>query len=119
MSNFDDQLRQTLSGDDESFIKDSFDEGFYASVFDSLKSKSSIYRWTWVGIFIFSGILMFSIWKFFQAETVKDQIMWAALAIMGNSAQIALKIWFNMRLSRRDIMRELKKTQLALAHSGR
>lgn len=115
MSNFENDLKQTLSGEDERFIKDSFDEGFYASVFDSLTDKSSIYRWTWVGIFLFSGILIFAIWKFFQADAIKDQIMWAALAIMGNSAQIALKIWFNMRLSRRDILRELKKTQLAIA----
>jgi len=121
MSDLDRQIRDLLSEEDQAFIRDSADaEGFYASMFDSLRGKGSgLYRWTWFGIIIFGSIMLFAIWKFFQVDTTRDQIMWAALAIMGNSAQIALKVFFNMRLNRRDILRELKRTQLTLAHTSR
>lgn len=115
MSNFDRELRQALSDEDETFIADHLDEtGFYSEVFGSLKGPGSlIHRMTWLGIMVFCFILFFAIWKFFQAETVRDQILFASLVIMANSAQIALKIWFNMRLNRRAIIREIKRLQLA------
>jgi len=87
-------------------------------MFDSFKGKGRwLYMMTWVGIFIFCGILFYAMWKFFQAETVRDQIMYATLTMLANMAQIALKLWYNMRLNRRDILRELRKTRLAIANA--
>lgn len=116
MSDFDQRLKELLSEDDEAFIADAVDEqGYYASVFNSLKGQGSGMRiLSWIGIFIFSALLLVSIWQFFQAETIRDQILFAALAIMLNSSQIALKLWFNMQLNRRAITQELRRLQLVV-----
>jgi len=117
MRDFDQDLKQLLSEEDEAFIMDPIDEtGFYTSVLQSFKGPGSgMSVMAWIGIMIFCFILFFCIWKFFQAETTRDQIMFAAMVVMMNSAQIALKLWYNMQLNRRTITREIKLLQLALA----
>ena len=120
MSDFDKRLSQLLSEEDEAYIADAVDEqGFYTTVFKSLQGQGSGMRiLSWVGIFIFSALLLISIWQFFQAETVRDQILFASLAIMLNSAQIAMKLWFNMQLNRRIITQELRRLQLVMTKAS-
>jgi hypothetical protein len=120
MSDFDKRLTQLLSEEDEAFIADAVDEqGYYSSVLKSFKGQGSAMSiLTWVGIIIFGSLLIFSIWKFFQADTVLDQILFSASAIMLNSAQIALKLWFNMQLNRRTITQELRRLQLVMLKSA-
>lgn len=119
MKDFDEKIKQLLSEDDEQFIAKSLDEtGYYSEVINSLKGDGSAMRiMTWIGVFCFCAILFFSIWKFFHVETIREQILFATLAIMANSAQIALKLWLNMRLNRRAIIREIKRLQLKIAKS--
>lgn len=117
MSEFDKKLERLLSEEDEAYIDEALHEpGFYGEVFGSLKGKGSgIYIMSWGGIFLFSAGLIYCIWKMFQATEIREVILFAAFAIMLNSAQIALKLWFNMRLNRQAMMRELKRLQLAMA----
>ena len=119
MQDFDTALKELLSEEDEAFITDAMDEaGFYKTVFQSFKGPGrSITLMAWVGIMIFCGFLFFFIWKFFQAQTIKDQIMFAALVVMLNTAQCTLKLWYNMHLNRRTITREIKRLQLAVVKS--
>ena len=119
MQDFDTALKELLSEEDEAFITDAMDEaGFYKTVFQSFKGPGrSITLRAWVGIMIFCGFLFFFIWKFFQAQTIKDQIMFAALVVMLNTAQCTLKLWYNMHLNRRTITREIKLLQLAVVKS--
>ena len=119
MSDFDQDLKRLLSEEDEAFITDAMDEaGFYKTVFQSFKGPGrSITLMAWVGIMIFCGFLFFFVWKFFQAQTIKDQIMFAALVVMLNTAQCTLKLWYNMHLNRRTITREIKLLQLAVVKS--
>jgi len=120
MTDFDKRLTQLLSEEDETFIADAVDEqGYYNSVLKSFKGQGSAMSiLSWVGILVFSGALLLSIWQFFQADTVRDQILFAALAVMLNSAQIALKLWFNMQLNRRTITQELRRLQLVMLKSA-
>ena len=119
MQDFDTALKELLSEEDEAFITDAMDEaGFYKTVFQSFKGPGrSITLMAWVGIMIFCGFLFFFVWKFFQAQTIKDQIMFAALVVMLNTAQCTLKLWYNMHLNRRTITREIKLLQLAVVKS--
>lgn len=107
MSNFDKDLQDLLSSADEAFIADHLEEtGYYSDALASFKGKgSTLHRWTWVEIVIFGAGLIFCLWKFFQVTTTPDQILFAMFAILLNSAQIALKLWFNMRLNRRAAIR--------------
>jgi len=116
MSKFDEDLKALLSKEDDAFMADIMDEtGYYKTVFNSFKGQGSRLRiWAWVGIFVFASCLIFCVWKFIQAETVKEQIHFATFAILLNSAQIALKLWFNMQLNRRTISREIQRSQLLI-----
>ena len=117
MSNFDKDLKKLLSEQDEDFITDAIDEtGYYQSVIKSFKGQGSFMSiLSWIGITVIGMLLFYFIWKFFHAETTRDQILFAALVIMMNSAQIALKLWYNMQLNRRTITRDIKLLQLTLA----
>ena len=119
MSDFDDRLKTALSAEDEKYVSDHLDEkGYYAEVLSSLKGPGSAMNiLAWVGIFIFSGILIYCVVMAFQAETTRAQILYVAFAIMANSAQIAMKLWANMRLNRRAVMVELRKLRLEIARS--
>jgi len=119
MTDFDEKLAKLLSEEDEAFVTDSIDEtGYYKSIFNSLSGQGSQIRIiTWIGIFVICGLLFFCMWKFFQVDTTRDQILFAALVIMLNSAQIALKMWFNMQLNRRAITHEIKRLQVMVAKS--
>jgi len=118
MNDFDDKLHALLSAEDKAFITSNLDEtGYHKEVLNSFKGEgSALPIGVWIGIFIFCAILFFGIWQFFQAETIRDQIMYASLTIMANSAQISLKLWFNQRLNRRAVIMEIRKLRLALTH---
>jgi hypothetical protein len=118
MSDFDKDLKDLLSAEDEAFIADHLEEtGYYTEVFGSLKGRGgAMHLLTWIGILAASAGLIFCIWQFFHADTTRDQILYAMFAVLLNSAQIALKMWFNMRLNRRAVIREIKRLHLALAH---
>ena len=117
MSDFDKKLEALLSEQDEAYIEEALNEtGFYSEVFDSLKGKGKgLYIMSWGGIFLASAGLIYCLIRMFQTTDLRQIILFATFAIMLNSAQIALKLWFNMRLNRQAMMRELKRLQLAIA----
>ena len=121
MSDFDDKLHHLLSAEDDAFITENLEQtGYHQEVLASFRGKGRGLRiGVWIGIMVACMILFFSGWKFFQADTTRDQIMFAALAVMANSGQIALKHWFNQRLNRRAIMIEIKRLRLEIAHAER
>ena len=117
MTDFDTAMKDILSEADAEFIGDTIDEtGFYKSVFGSFKGQGrGMSVMTWSGILIFSAILILSLWQMFAADTVRMQIIWGVFAVLANSAQIALKLWFNMQLNRRTLSHEIRRLQLIVA----
>jgi len=116
MTDFDKEMKALLSEEDAAFIGDAIDEtGFYKTAFGSLRGQGSGMRlMAWGGILIFGTLLIVSLWQMFVADNLRTQIIWATFAILGNSAQIALKIWFNMQLDRRALSHEIRRLQLAV-----
>jgi hypothetical protein len=119
MTDFDDRLKSALSEEDARYVADHLDEtGYYTEVLSSLKGPGSAMNiMAWIGIFIFSGLLIYSLVMAFQAETTRGIILFMGFAIMANSAQIAMKLWANMRMNRRAVMVELQKLRLELSRS--
>lgn len=117
MSDFDKTLKELLSAEDEAYLAENLQENdFYGEVWGSLKGPGrGIYIMSWAGIFLFSFGLIFCVWKLFQVQTTREMILFAAFAIMLNSAQIALKLWFNMRINRQAIVTDIKRLQLAVS----
>ncbi|WP_409433538.1 DUF6768 family protein [Litorimonas sp. RW-G-Af-16] len=117
MSNFDQKLQDLLSEEDEAYIDKAINnKGYYEEAFGSLKGQGSgLFMMTWGGIIIAGLALIYCIVRMFQATDLRQIILFATFAILLNSAQIALKLWFNMRLNRQALMREMKRLQLAIA----
>ena len=117
MSDFDERLRTALSAEDEKYLEDHLqEENYYLEVFSSLRGAGATMNiLAWIGTLLAAGLLIFFLIQAFQAETTREQILFAALAVMLNSAQIALKLWTNMRLNRRALLLEIRKLRLELA----
>ncbi|MEM7678039.1 MAG: DUF6768 family protein, partial [Myxococcota bacterium] len=90
--------------------------GYYQYAWGSFRGQGSAIRiMIWIGILVASGFLIFFLWKMFTAETLRDQINYATMAILLNSAQIAGKLWFNMQLNRGALSREIRRLQLVVS----
>lgn len=118
MDKIDAQLRDLAAAQDTAIEVPYREEGFFSEVLSSFRGDGSELRiFTWVGILTFGALLIYCIIQMLQADNIGSQITYAAFAIMLNSAQIALKLWFNMRLNRRAVIAELRKLRLDLALS--
>ena len=118
MSDFDERLRAILSESDDAAIDQSLGEkNVILESLGALKGPEGGWNiMVWMAVMIFCGLLFFCIYKFFHADTVKMQIFYASGAVLTNSAQIAFKLWFHMRLNRRVLLREIRRLQLAIVH---
>ena len=116
MTDFDKAMRDLLSEADENYIGDAIDEtGFYKSVWGSLRGKGSGMRiLAWGAILIFGVLTIVSVWQMFVADNLRTQILWATFAVLGNSAQLGMKLWFNMQMNRRALSHEIRRLQLAV-----
>ncbi len=116
MSDLDSRLEQLLSEHESTLEAPQAEENYYKEVLGSFHGDGSGMRLlTWAGIFVFGGLMIYCIVQLFGAETTRDQILFGVFAVMLNSAQIALKLWFNMRLNRRAVVAEVRKLRLDLA----
>lgn len=120
MSDFDKTIRELLSAEDEAYLAENLTEqDYYKEAFGTLKGPGKgLYIMTWIGIIIFGFGLIFCLWKLVQAPTTREMILFATFAILLNSAQIALKLWFNMRMNRQAIVTDIKRLQLAISRMG-
>ena len=116
MSNFDHKLRELLSDDELVSAFPVAEENYYREVMASFRGDGSELRvLTWVGILIFATGLIYCVINMFLATSVEEQLLFGVFAVMLNSAQIGLKLWFNMRLNRRAVIREIRNLQLQFA----
>ena len=116
MSDINTKMKALLSEVDADFIGDTIDEtGFYKASWESLSGTGSgMRKMAWGAIMVFSAITIISIWQMFVADNLRVQLLWMTFAILGNSAQIAMKMWFNMQLNRRALSHEIRRLQLAV-----
>jgi hypothetical protein len=117
MSNFDTDLKSLLSEEDEAFIGDAVDEtGYYQFAWSSFRGQGAGMRiMAWAGILLWCGLTIWCVYQMFTADTLRSQINYGVMAVMLNSAQIALKLWFNMQINRIALSRELRRLQLVVA----
>lgn len=116
MSNFDQKLRELLSDEGSVSAFPVAEENYYREVLSSFRGDGSKLRaLTWISILIFSAGFLYCVVKLLLATSVEEQILFGVFAVILNSAQIALKLWFNMRLNRRAVIREIRNLQLQFA----
>ncbi len=117
MSELDDRIREALRKEDaELFEEFGAEPSMYEMVMETFRGK---YRWmafvavfytiVFIVLFILAGI------RFFNAETTKDMLMWAAACMVCWTAVFMMKVWYWMELNKNSLTREIKRLELQIA----
>ncbi|MEL7312587.1 MAG: DUF6768 family protein [Pseudomonadota bacterium] len=115
MNPIDQQLQELLSTRDDVDVP-VVEPNFYAEVWSSLRGENgAFFLFTWAGILLAGGGLIYCVIQMLRSTALEQTLVFAAFAIMLNSAQIALKLWFNMRLNRLAVLKEIRQLRLQLA----
>lgn len=116
MTDFDKRLRDSLSREDEAFLRDLEDQ---RGMFEQLGAAfhGPMRFWTWVVnvvVLLVTGLGFYCIWQMFQVDTTRSLILWTAGGWASWTVQIALKQWLWERINMLNVLRELKKIELRL-----
>lgn len=65
---------------------------------------------------VFLSLVVYSAVRFFQAEEIKDFVMWAVVFMFANLTVAMLKIWSWMEINRNSVTREIKRLELQVAY---
>ena len=121
-NNFDEEIRRALAADEElagfgtSDNPTAGDQSIFKELFEIFRGRQ---RWlNLLGVvfqLIYLGLGIWSAFRFFEAEALGDQILFATgfLACLG--VTMAFKIWFWMVLNRNSVLREVKRLELQVA----
>ena len=84
-----------------------------ADTFKSQPRWMSVMAWTY--ILVFTGVMVIAAVRFFGADAVKGQILWATAFLASGMTVMMLKMWFWMIMNRNRIIREVKRLELRIA----
>ncbi|MCH9649481.1 MAG: hypothetical protein K0U98_14660 [Deltaproteobacteria bacterium] len=118
----DEKIRQALATDEElagfgaGNIPPSGDQNILQDLSEVFRGRQ---RWlNLLGAVIQLIYLCLCIWsafRFFEAEALRDQILFATGFLASLGVTLAFKIWFWMVLNRNAVLREVKRLELQVA----
>ena len=116
MTNFENRLKESLSAEDEAFLRN-LEEG--ESLFGQLGSTFSgpmkfCTGFAFVLSFAFFGIAVWAGYLMYTATEPRMMVFWLAIFLFAIIAVGLLKIWFWMRMNHLALLRELKRIELRL-----
>ncbi len=121
MTEFDDRLKAGMSADDQAFLNDlEGDDGMFVQMGATFSGPMRF--WVFYAAilsFVLFFLALFGLYQMFQAETVREMILWSALLGFGMLAVGMIKMWFLMRMNHLAVLKELKKIELRLVQLGR
>ena len=116
MNDTDDRIRAALDQDDEALLDT--DRGLEMREVLVTSFRGKMRFWS---VFVYLYLTLFSVlavcctlW-FFQSETVKDMIFYAALACLSILIITVVKLWYWMLINRNAVTREVKRLELQIA----
>ena len=117
MSDIDERIKNELASETSAIDALLTDEGGMPDMV-AAALQGSMRRWIWLtGLFtlIFTGLMFWCGYEFFTAATSDDRIFWGVCMLAAAMPQIALKQWQWMEMNRANLMREIKRLELAVA----
>ena len=117
MMDFDTKLRETLSAEDEAFLKTLEDDrGLFTQLGETLHGPLRFWtRLVIVVTFLVSGLTFWAAYQAFIAEALRETVLWAAGTVIGANSVAMLKQWLFDRMNHLAVLRALKKIELRLA----
>lgn len=117
MSELEDKIRAALRKEDaELFADDGVEQSMVEMIGDSFRGRRrGLVVLTFVSLFAFIGLMVFTIVRFFDAETTRTQIAWAAGFIYTLVVISGIKTWYWNELNKNTLIREVKRLELQIA----
>ncbi len=120
MSNFNQNLEDALSQDDEEFLRRLENEpGLFAQVGNAFQGR--LKYWTAFAFFqslVLFGAAIYCFWQLLGADSARDAILWATGVWSCFLAVGLFKIWFWMRMNHLAMLREIKRIELHLVRGA-
>lgn len=117
MSNLDERIQKELAEETSAIDELLAEEGGMPDMVSGAL-KGSMRRWIWLtGLFtlIFTGLMLWCGYEFFTATNGDGYIFWGVCMLGAAMPQIALKQWQWMEMNRANLMREIKRLEMAVA----
>lgn len=116
MTNFENRLKESLSAEDEAFLRN-LEEG--ESLMGQLGSTFAGPMMVWTAFafvlsFAFFGIAVWAGFKMYEATEPRLMVFWLGVFLFAMIAVGLIKIWFWMRMNHLALLRELKRIELRL-----
>jgi len=117
MTDFDTKLRESLSAEDEEFLKSLEDDrGLFTQLGATFHGPLKFWtRLVFVVTVLVTAVTFFATYQAFAAEALRETVLWAAGAVAGFNGVSMLKQWLFDRMNHLAVLRELKKIELRLA----
>jgi hypothetical protein len=121
MKNIDDQIREALRRDDAELLEHyRGDLPIHEQLVETFHGRN---RWLSALAFVFTfaafGLVCVAAYQFFQVETTRAMIAWAAAFMWGALSVAMLKMWFWLEMHRNNVTREIKRLELQIANLSR
>ena len=114
--NIDDKIKAELENEANELDKILVDD---QGLFDIVKGsyKGGMARWMIlinIVIILVSGVMLWTGYQFFTADNIEGYTFWGVCFLLSAIAQIAMKQWVWMEMSRSSLMREIKRIELSV-----
>lgn len=122
MSDFDDTLKHALTDEREQLdeLVAQSQPGLIELLLGAFRGQSILMNIMFmVPGLVFTVLAVLSIFWFFDAQTVRDQIMFATIFMTCNAIVMTMKIWFWMVMNRNATTREIKRLEIQVAELSR
>lgn len=122
MSDFDDTLKHALTDEREQLdeLVAQSQPGLIELLLGAFRGQSILMNIMFmVPGLVFTVLAVLSIFWFFDAQTVRDQIMFATIFMTCNAIVMTMKIWFWMVMNRNATTREIKRLEIQVAELAR
>ena len=108
-------IREALTAEQNEWANE-IDPGMHEMIIEVFQGKS---RWFatlgFIITLVFLGIAVFSLSRFFQAESTRELVAWATTFMFCATTISMVKIWYWMEMSKNAVTREIKRFELQLA----
>ncbi len=116
MQTIDERIREALDADDAELYDKLAEPSMFGRAVEVLHGRVKwMNRIMWVTAVLIMGVGVYTLVRFFQAEEVRDMLIWGGGFMFAMTAVSMLKLWFWMEMQTNSVLREVKRVELQVA----
>ncbi len=114
--NIDDLLKKALSEEDAQILNRIEEQGLFDLAAANFQGKM---KWfailSGIIMFIMFGISVYCFVQFYNAQNIREMLLWGAGFGMGMMVVGMLKLWHWMQMDKNSLLREIKRLELQIS----